>query len=264
MGWMLTTFGSVTLPNRLFKLEAPLVAVSSQIALLGGKVFDAYWPADAPLRLPLEVRWQARLLSDTDSELFADLAELTGLTGKVDTLTRETSAGDDQTCTARLVSVSAPRELGMLRHQDVEMTFQLLTPWLAAADTEAGGPMIAPATITLTNNGNAPTSDVVIKVTCTAITGYVITAFKFEVTGVSGIQVIAGLGEGNYFEIDTGAKTVKLNGTDDIYSSLTFTPNQTQDEWLVLEPGDTDLIFTFGLTGSPTFDIEITYRDTYQ
>lgn len=62
------------------------------------------------------------------------------------------------------------------------------------------------------------------------------------------------LGGGDTIEIDTGARTVLLNGGTNIYSALAGTPS-----WFMLEPGTNDINFVNCAAGS-----NISWRDAWQ
>lgn len=130
MPYTLHRFGSVFLPTGM-----PITpigtgeTVSGAVQLVDGAVFDSHGTDQAPLRLPYDLIYRAMLWNTTTALLQTDLNALKGMRGKVDELYRQLPSGDVQWCTARLMGVRGEREVVNVRHQTVELQFQVQSPW---------------------------------------------------------------------------------------------------------------------------------------
>lgn len=130
MPYTLQRFGSVYLPTGM--PVTPIgtgETVSGAVQLVDGAVFDSHGTDKAPLRLPYDLTYRAMFWSTTTALLSTAVNALKAMRGKVDELYRLMPDGNNHWCTARLVSVRGEREVTNLRHQEIELSFQVMSPW---------------------------------------------------------------------------------------------------------------------------------------
>lgn len=263
MSAILKLFGSVALPEYDFSNPAtgsgPTASTATRTA--GGGYFDALGSARAPLELPYTLPFRGTLAEDTTAAFAARMKELRGMRGKVANLLRELEDGTTQWCEAKCVRVPAEGAAGQALTQEVEIEFEIRSPWYGAlhgaawylgqsgiflgdghvlGHVESHELTASPTVITLTNAGEGQ------------VRAVRITVFAGDGT-MTALRLACGDCEWDFTEtiaavksliVDTGAWTVQNDGVD-AWNGLQVTANHTRGEWLLLEPGANVVTVTF-------------------
>ncbi|HEY1015721.1 MAG TPA: hypothetical protein VGE07_23635 [Herpetosiphonaceae bacterium] len=210
--------------------------------------------------------------------LLAQLRQIQAYYGYRNYLIREMDDGTFERIWARFVALNVPRTADNLVTLEVSTDFvPLASTWLGRnfhqLELDDGhlldsglfldgtaGILIStnPTTFTLTNNGNAISRYVIIRVVPagSSMTSLTIKCGQAEWT-FSGTVVA-----GQTLEINTGACSVLNNGVD-AYASFAFTGNHTMDDWFRLNPGANSVTITrTGASGGATVYVE--YYDAWE
>lgn len=281
MHW-LTQFGTLALPQYEAQFSnAPAPVAQATVALIGGGAYDAYGSDVARQRYPALLSYACVVASSSQATAVAQMAALKALLGTKAKLWRTEADGTSQQwCWARLTAiddtmrVKAPKWL-----VPVTLEFTLLGRWNGLSHggywvlddgeylddglyLDGEEPTVldtaptAPQTITVTNNGNQAVRDAVIRLTSAASAN---TYLSVTVTGVSAFSWTGTLAATKTLEIDTGRKTVLNDGVAAWNGFLLLAEHKTAD-WLVLEPGDNDVIVETDSSG-PNSTIQFIFDD---
>jgi|GEM_PF-1338515 len=265
-------------------------ARSSYTDMAGDGAFRLYGAQRSPRATRTERRQGMLLIEDTGSDPTVALAALDsafgalkaeiGRTGRLDA---QGGGGNAYWTDAELLDVRAtaePRTLFRFRRYvalDVETELILPTPFWYGNRHGTGGWTwdsgvawdsgylwddvadqytldVSPKTLNIANDGNLPVKNAILTVTAagTPITNLIIGIGAATCTYAGTIAV------GQSLVIDTGAMSVTNTGVGD-YAN--FTPPATQAEWLVLQPGNNDVVVT--RTGGANATILFEFSDHF-
>jgi hypothetical protein len=281
MYW-LTHFGTTALPqyDAAFSI-GPAPADVATVGLIGGGVFDAYGTGVARQRFPLQMRYACSVVNPSESAARAEINALKALIGTRAKLWR-TEAGaaipGRQWCWARLFDVNDSMLAKMTMWSvPVAMSFTILGPWkglqhrapwtfdagfyfdegLAFDSDELTVLTSNPQTVVVDNNGNMPVRDPVIWVTTRDVVP--ITSLTIAIAGETEFVYTGSLAENKRLVIDCENKSVTNDGVGD-WQHLNLTGNHYIADWLVLQPGNNNVVVT-RTGGSSLSTIEFRYSD---
>lgn len=202
------------------------------------------------------------LLGDTKANLPTPARALLGKLGCRGKLYRVWGDGSREWVWARLVEAMGKSNQDNQRHQEVQAKWQVESALWSGAALVSVTPSIttSPQNVTLANGGNARGRSIVITVTGSATP---ITSVKIGVSGVSEIQWAGSLGSGHSLVIDTGARSVLKDGTDD-YDAFSLTANHKIGDWLRLEPGNNTVVVTIAPGGALPAAVKFEYYDAWR
>jgi len=213
----------------------------------------------------LTIKGSISTLSQSSSALETQERALRALLGVRGSLVRQwMSSANQETIQARLIGISAQRRLENNQHLEMALAFQLLWPsWDGSSHSDTHNLSGAPTTFNQLNNGNAPTSRVVITVVPAGsnIT-YVSIQRSFGGTTYNDLQWSGTLVVGQSLVIDCGKRSVRNNGAE-AFSGLSFGIQQRHDKWMQLDPG-TNGISVSKTGGSTTSTIKFEYKDAHK
>lgn len=278
--WRLIQFGTITLPpyNEVQDISPAPSAGASIPTIAGG--FDQFGTATAPQTWPLQLTAQAAVYNDTLGTARAEYDTLRALTGKRNLLWR--TAKDNAAlhhAQARVVALPTTRQIDHWDSQPLTMNFELWSPWHGTFahgtgwvldsgiyfdsgyffDTIAETTTLAasPGTATVTNAGNMPVLDAIVRVTAgsAALSGLSIRC------GDAHLTYAGTVGAGTVLTIDAGAWSVK-NGTANAFSQFAFGTAHALAGMFELAPGANSFVVTF-TGGSTNSTINVEFFDTY-
>jgi hypothetical protein len=284
------TVGTTAVELPVLDPETPVGGGPSQggaVGLVGGGMFDAQGTSRAPLKLPYDLPLRAVVVEDTLAVLDATLRTLRGLRGQRGYLWRVMGdAGRElQHCWARVLEVPpVTRNGGQVSTQEVEVVFEIMSPWYGAyydaADwflndakyfndglyLNALGTLttiVSAAPFTITHSGDAEITAIVITVTAAA--GAAITALTVKTavgTSVWEWTYTGTIAAGKALIVDCAAQTVKNDGTAD-YAHFDLTANHNQSHWFAFQPGTNTVTVTM-TGGGATSTIAFAYAETWE
>lgn len=274
--YTLSRFGSITLPtSNTSYTSSPVPAQLSFVQTTSG-VFDNDGDGRNRQVFPLLLSYKAAVTEDT---IVANRTILDALRAAVGTRARLYRYADNDNsihyCIARASGMPHDRPFIMRSHQEFELNFSQLTPWVgtihgtgwvfdsgilfdAARTLDEVPPTTLntnPKTIVVANNGNLPATDIQFTVTTGSTT---ITAFQIDGPSFS-FRWAGSLLAGQSVTVDAGAAMVLKNGSDN-YNAFTFGSGHALDRWAMLQPGNNNI--TVYLSGGGTNStISIIYND---
>ena len=212
---------------------------SSQVKLPGGGAFDWRGASDAlPEVETVRVRGVWKAADPTAME--TKLAALKALCGQRSYLWQSNGSAQ-RSRLARCLEVSSDLEAGFAADALIEMVFELAaTPWAGTARNVSQSLDASPKSYTLTNGGNARVRDVVITVVAATSN---ITQIYVVRSGLVELRWQGTITPGSSLVIDTGARSVKLNGAD-AYAGLSLQGGHIIADWLRLDPGDNTVLIS--------------------
>lgn len=274
-------FGTVTLP--IYERESDHSPIPARVGVVGtiAGAYDTLGADDAPQELPYNVSVRGVVLEDTAAALRTTLDGLRALVGKRKNLYRRADSNDEiQWARARLVSEPMRRVQGNVLHCEVEMVFQILTPWVGAdhstwvlddgeyLDTalyldEAGETFTgsSPHIFTTTNGGNRVVTNPVITLTAGGASVTSVTITKVG-TGGSETKIVwtGTLLTTKKLIVDCGTFTITNDGANAYSGKAAFDSNHTIAEWLRIDPGYNEITVTW-VGGSTDSTVLLEYRD---
>lgn len=243
MAYYLTSFDSLALPTGLGasgRHDLALGERAGQIVDLPGGVYDARG-SELGIRRASRLTASVLIVAASSAAVRTVLDQWLAKVGKRGTLIRADDAGNQQTITARLVSVQASRQAEHIRVLPMTLTFETTSPiWSGTAHADTTALDASPKTISVTNGGNARVTNPVLTITAA---GSAITALTVGVAGVSEWTWSGTLAVGKALVIDCGALAVRNDGAD-AYGGWARTPNHKVDDWLRIEPGGNSIVVT--------------------
>lgn len=294
MPYIISRFGGTVLPQ--YEGSNDVGAGEAQTAfveMIGGGVFDALGDEDAR-RVRRQITKKGEIVATDAVNFRTQVNTLRPLLGTRDQLWRTWDDGTEEWVEARFISLQAERPAGNILHQEFAMVFEVLSEqWNATSQSTVNDYLdTTPVNIVLTNNGNALVRNAIITLTVpatislTSVTKLLFSAgnAEFEYTG----SLIAN----DVLVIDTGARSVTKNGSDD-YGNFSLTSNHAISEWLRLAAGANTLAVTVepsaealptdvadltgyatGLIGPPTYssgsitagkvDVQVSFYDQWR
>ncbi len=219
----------------------------------------------------------------TESERLVYFRTLRALTGRQGRLYRRWEDDEIEWVTARLVEVSAERELEHQRHLEVDVRFQIYSAfwhgdlngnWLFDSgeffdsglnfDASSTSTTIdsSPKSFTITNDGNAIVNNPTITVTAG---GANITALEIKCTTTGNLWELdysATITSAQALVIDCGAFTVLNNAVDD-EANFSLGTTHAIDEWARLMSGSNAITVTI-TGGDVDSTVEFTFYDGYK
>lgn len=212
---------------------------SSQVKLPGGGAYDWRGAGEAlPEIETVRVRgvWKAADVAAMEIKLDA----LKALCGQRSYLWRSNGALTHSRL-ARCLEVDSDLEAGLAADALIEMVFELAaTPWIGTARNVGQSLDTSPKSFTLTNGGNAQVRDVVITVMAV---GTAITQIYVVRSGLVEMRWQGTIAPGSSLVIDTGARSVKLDGAD-AYDGFSLQAGHIIGDWLRLGPGDNTVLIS--------------------
>ena len=280
MYW-LTRFGLTPLSQYDVQFSnATAPADIATVGLVGGGVYDAYGTGAARQKYPFQMRYQCTAVGPTESVARDQINALKALIGSRAKLWR-TEAGATipkaHWCWARLADVDDSMRAQMPNWiVPVTLGFTIMGPWkglqhrdgwyfdsgqffdagLAFDSNEKTVLGANPRTVVVDNNGNLPVRDAVLWITAGTAA---ITALKIGIAGVTEFEYTGTIAAGTRLTIDCENKNV-LNGTAPGWADLALTANHKIADWLVLQPGNNDVVVT-RTGGNTDSTIEFRYSD---
>jgi len=279
-------FGTVTLP--IYERESDHSPIPARVGVVGtiAGAYDTLGADDAPQELPYNVSVRGVVLEDTAAALRTTLDGLRAEVGKRKNLYRRADDdGEIQWARARLVSEPMRRVQGNVLHCEVEMVFQILTPWVGADHSvwvldagellddalylDEGGETFtgsSPHIFTATNGGNRAVTNPVITVTAG---GANITSVTITKVGSGGSETkivwtdagtTGALATTKSLVIDCGKFTITDDGANAYSGKAAFDSNHTIAEWLRLDPGYNEVTVTW-VGGSTNSTVLLEFRD---
>jgi hypothetical protein len=274
--YTLERFGSVVLPvyNNSYTLS-PIPAQLVLVQTTTGAFDNDGEGRNRPI-LPLPLSYKAVV---TETVYNSNRAILDTLRAAVGTRTKLYRRADDDStvhyCTARLSSMPHERPYSMRGYFEITLDFQQLTVWtgtihgvgwvfdsgilLDTARTLDETPPVTlntnPKTITVSNGGNLPITDIQFTIVAGSAT---ITSVQLN-GGLWVLKWIGSLPAGGTLIIDAGASMVLKNGGND-YNAFTLDAGHALDRWAMLQPGNTSVVVTL-VGGSTNSTISIIYND---
>lgn len=232
MSYKLTTFDGVTLPiGRPVTPVGTAPTAGQVLALPGGRFFDGR-ETQAPAQLPYALTYKA--LADGATLAAVDTDFLTPLRrrrGKLAHLVRRLADGSEHWCEARLLQMPGTREAKHQLHQDVELLFEILSPWYGQAHSDVFVLASTTTTIALANAGTAPVSGVRLTLT----PGAALTGLRLAGEGMDW-SYTGTVASGATLVIDGATWSVTNAGAGD-WDHLQFNAAHTVDELLRLTAG---------------------------
>lgn len=275
----LTQFGGVTLPR--YNASEPLRTGDARPAIAtgpGGST-DAYGSDAWPVVWPQDLQLHASFVERNNWQILTAINALTAAVGTRAKLYRRLFASDEvQWCHARLIGVTPAFSHRNIAHQDMDLTFQQWSPWyglywgpvgdltseqiiagVTATGTAATALDASPKSLVLYNNGNRPIESMIVTVTAA---GTAITALTLAISGVATLAYSGSIAAGQALVIDTGAMTVKNNGTAD-YANLARSTGHAIDGWLRLAASVPTTLTVTKTGGSTASTAAVTYSETW-
>jgi len=281
MSYVYLRFGSTFLPY--YDPDQDIGTGSSRLDIVplpGGGFFDALGDQQAP-REPTKLSGKALILAETPAELRNAFASLRAMRGKRDKLFRKHGGtGDLEWCYARCNEIRATRRPATPLTQEVEFSFQMLSPswfglrhstgWLLddglnlddglAFDEGAPIPLVPGSQeVTLLNEGNADNHQLVL--TIVAGSGS-ITKVTIQKVGETDISFNGSLFPAQSLIIDAGARSIIKQGAD-AYNDFSIGPGHSIGKWLKLVPGANTFTITLNGGGSGS-RLYYTYYDAWE
>ena len=252
MPYQISRFGSLTLPP--YEIADDIGAGEARLGIVelpGGLVFDALGSETAQ-RGRRQVAKKGEIVATDAANFRSQVNALYTLLGTRDQLWRTWDDGTEEWAYARLAKIEAERKTGNILYQEFSLVFEVLSEqWHAETQTTVNEPLDAtPTNVSLTNGGNAPVRNAVITVTLPAsLPVTAITKLTFAAGGAE-FEYSGSLAGDDVLVIDTGARSVTLNGADD-YGNFSLTANHAIGEWLRLAAGAN----TLAVTVEPSADV---------
>ena len=263
-----TTFDGVDLPtqNPDATVGAGEIDKAIFLELPGGAMYDAQGSDPAPTRAGvLTVKGSLSILGQTPAALETQERALRALLGVSGDLYRKwESSTNQELIKARLIGYNAQRRMENINYIDVALAFQLLWPsWDGTSHSDTTSLTGAPTTFNQLNNGNAPTSRVVVTITAAGsnIT-YVGIQRAFGGTTYNHLEWSGTLVVGQQLVLDCGARSIKNNGAA-AFDGLSFGIQHRHSKWLQLDPG-TNGISVYNTGGSSSSTIKFDYKDAHK
>jgi hypothetical protein len=244
MPYKLTTFDGLTLPT--YNPTDPTgsgEALSQNVPLWAG-AYDPYG-SEETYSQGSTITKRCTVAADTSSALVTAVRAVRAKHGVRGKLYRQWDNGDSEWVWARLVRIEGDREPGQLRHAEMQITWVIESAvWSNASATTSNTDLTGtPQNISLTNSGNAAVKNAIITVTMpAALPDNDITALTFA-AGDAEFTYSGTLTDGDVLVVDTGARSVTLNGADD-YDNFSLTASHAISEWLRLAAGANTLTVT--------------------
>lgn len=281
MSYRIYKFGTTNLPTtRITGTYGTGPTSDTAIATVGG-MHDTLGNGYAGLRLPYDLTyscWIRDTAANTQTALKAWQA-LRGVRAKLYRLNEYDSS--EHWCYARLMQVRAPWQIQRKTMQPLDLQFQVMTPWYedfcAGAwylddgkylddglyldgDCKVEDALPTAMTVTtLTNDGNAPTHDIIVYIT--ARTSAITTVSLYIDAGdwLCGITWNGTLAADKTLVIDSGSQTVKNDNANEADSITISSIMHTSNYWLELAPGSNDVTIT-RTGGGATSTAAFSYR----
>lgn len=263
MPFWLTRFGSLEIPLCNAVQDVGLAAISGATQLVNGRIYDSYGSGPSPIRLPYNINAQATLHAKAPVDLEQQYYALRAAVGTRNLLyRRRTGVAYEESAYARLLEVSASRDVRDGRRLDVTLGFEILSmAWNGEDSSTLVTLDVAPKSISLTNSGNAIQRDIIATLTAA---GSNITAFRLEnltAGHVSSINYANTIAVGKQLVINCGLQTIVNNGVSD-YAHLTFNTWHTIADWFRLAPGTNSIRIT-RTGGSVASTVAFSYHDAW-
>ena len=261
----LSNLGIFTLGQRMPTNDLSTgIATTVPFTLLAGGGFDALGTEQASSGV-YNLTKSFRIYLATQAErvsYFQDLRELKGKRGR---LIRKWDDGASQYVTARVLGITAERELDDTRSLECEIQFEVYSSYWHGDFTgvwtfddgeyfdiglffDSGADDItlntSPKSFTITMEGNAISNDPIINVIAGSAN---ITAIEIKNTTTGNLAELDYTGtiiSGNTLIIDCGAYTVQNNGVDDD-ANFALGATHAINEWFLLPPGANTIVVTF-------------------
>lgn len=259
----LLRFGEYSLP-----LDNPTTPVGPPLAhapitqLPRGMMFDELGSSQAEPQLPFDLNYSALLRADHHLDLEELLHQWRGLTGARAALYRRTYG--EQWAWARLLEVRAEREAAHWLEMPVEFLFQVQSSWYGVKrDVDAANIATAsPKSFTMPNVGNLPVTDILFRFTVGGSSTPSVSNVSVYRSGYSEINYTEPLTNGQYVEIDFGARSVKKGAADD-YDNFTAT-DYDGEHWLKIPAGGGTVFVAWTVaSGTVTPSVTFDYYDRW-
>jgi hypothetical protein len=279
MSGVIYQFGTTTLPHHAPRWNVSTPARKQVTRTLGG-IYDPNRSDAAGLDLPYNVTVSALALEESASALGATLDAYRALLGKRDRLWLDPydTSQTNRWCWARLVDINYTGAYNNRIWQPVDLVFQCLSGWNGRSyggswaldsgqyfdnglwfdSTDQTIFDTLSTTITVPNAGNRACHNAGLTLTAglASMTSVRVVGYWTDWTWTGTLPT------GSQLVIDSGSKTVLLNGQPD-YAGFAINANHASPHWLVLEPGDNTVTLTITRSAPMSVGAQFTYSDAW-